>query len=230
LLLNPEAEIDRLLHIAEAVREVDGVLPHQGDALPVDVEFHLLGDHVTAHLHVQVEVLLLRHGEAAVQHGELEGRIRGELAAVLDDAVGRIGDQARCGEKQDEQYGQWRQGIAEVLAVLAKIDGGRERHGRQLPAALGYARLNELALHEVAVRLLAQLQGVQQFVLHLSEVLANDGGGLVMRDDLAHVQQLHQRENDEARQHTGRHEEETPEEHRARRGAEAPEVLAERSP
>ena len=115
--LGREVEIRVHLNVAEAVAEVGRVLLHHGNALPADLQLHLLRYGLSVDRHDDFEVLRLGNEQRVVLQDKAERSLRDEFTAVREQPFRGTGDQARCCEKQDDQQRERREGIPKMATV-----------------------------------------------------------------------------------------------------------------
>ena len=115
---------------------------------------------------------------------QLERKWRGaqKLFAILDQTLSTIADDGRSGKQQNQKHQEGRQCITQVLAVLSEVDGGLERNGFDFLRLLIDARQDQLFVVSL-IRLLIELEDIEQFVFDIGEMFPNDGGCFFVADD-----------------------------------------------
>ena len=112
-----------------------------------------------------------------------------------------------------------------MFQLHAQVDRTGEGHRTQLAATLVHGRFDQGALVGLGIGHLAQLQRVQQLVLHLPEVRAHDARRLGMADHSAQAIALEERHHHEATQDHRSGRDSRPEKCRAHAGPEVAHVL-----
>jgi len=152
-------------------------------------QIDFVGDLVAGEFHVKLKILLLHGLQIGVEHHETERSLFFEKSGVVDDAVRRLGYYGRRNDEYDHQNEGWRQNVFEVFFVDAKIDGSRERNGRELPDFLVDGGFEQFGACRVLGRDSLQLKRVEKFVAHLGEETADDAGCLLVGDGFADAKQ-----------------------------------------
>ena len=101
---------------------------------------------VTLRNYLQGIIVTLHYGEALIEDTEMEWRRALIGGAVVNYALGRLGDRLWGQQKQYQHNSQRRNGILQVTTVTLEVDSIEHWHRPHLDGLLLYCRLEELGV------------------------------------------------------------------------------------
>ena len=213
----------------QPVAEFHGGDPFHPVADPVRVHKGLLGRLFPPDPHGDGQVLVLKQLRNGVFPFKLVGGRFFVGGLVVDDPLGRAGEELAvpAQQEQDEQGGHC--GIFQVAQVFAEVDGLVEGEGFHLGDAPVNGGIQQSVSGRVLLRKFVQLQRVQQLVVDFREVLSDQARRLFVAEPLQPAGLAEERQQDHSGEHPGVQQQESIEEAGADGGVAVGEIFEERN-